>query len=430
MLALALRIAQRMGLHSETACAKHPALEAEMRRRLWWALVLFDTRICEMAGYQTSILSPIWNCKVPLNVNDFELQPEMREPPIVQETSTEALFVVVRSAMAEHVRQCAYHLDFVNPALKPLAKNMPRGKSLDESELASVENMVEEKYLRNLNPENALHFMTIWTARAYLAKAKLYEHFSRVARAPSLQTNALRDDAMMQALCMLECETIIRNSPLIQGYQWYLHIYFPFLAYVHILQDLERRPRSLHSERAWQVMCDNYDACFHTAVLSQMMAFTKSDIPPHIKKMGPPVPRMYSADKSPFFTMFSRIVFRAWKARQESKAGDELPKPRIVSELELRIGKLSPEAQAAVTAQLGDSFEQQPDLSKLMMPWGSMDPGTDPSTGAQGISNLWLGPWQDFPAQPEQPEQPPVNVDLNEMTWNNMDWNSVQGFNW
>jgi hypothetical protein len=70
MLGVAMRIAQRMGKHSESACAKCAPLEAEMRRRLWWSLVLFDSRISEMANDRTTTLIPTWDCRIPLNVND------------------------------------------------------------------------------------------------------------------------------------------------------------------------------------------------------------------------------------------------------------------------------------------------------------------------------------------------------------------------
>jgi hypothetical protein len=49
MLAAAIRIAQRMGLHNESTYTRYTAVEAEMRRRLWWSLVIFDHRMCEMS---------------------------------------------------------------------------------------------------------------------------------------------------------------------------------------------------------------------------------------------------------------------------------------------------------------------------------------------------------------------------------------------
>ena len=94
MIGVAIRIAQRMGIHSESALAKCTALEAEMRRRLWWSLILFDYRISQMSNSNSTTLDPTWDCKIPLNVNDSDLRPEMKGPPAFQGKSTEALLYV------------------------------------------------------------------------------------------------------------------------------------------------------------------------------------------------------------------------------------------------------------------------------------------------------------------------------------------------
>lgn len=59
MLAIAIRSAQRMGLHNESTYTRYTNLEAEKCRRLWWSLVMFDHRICEMSDYKTTTLTPI-----------------------------------------------------------------------------------------------------------------------------------------------------------------------------------------------------------------------------------------------------------------------------------------------------------------------------------------------------------------------------------
>lgn len=80
MLGVALRIALRMGIHVEAPSGKYSALEAEMRRRLWWALVLIDSRVCEQSQLKNTTLAPGWDCGIILNANDFDIQPEMRTP--------------------------------------------------------------------------------------------------------------------------------------------------------------------------------------------------------------------------------------------------------------------------------------------------------------------------------------------------------------
>ena len=176
MLGVAIRIAERMGIHSESDLAKCTVLEAEMRRRLWWSLVLFDARISEMTNYKTTKLTPTWDCKIPLNVNDSDLRPEMKEPPEAVGKSTEAIFAVVRGELGEFVRNTMFYLDFTAPALKPIAKDVQNGPIPEGGELVTLDKMIEDRYLKSCDPENPLHFMTIWTARAFLAKYRLMEH--------------------------------------------------------------------------------------------------------------------------------------------------------------------------------------------------------------------------------------------------------------
>lgn len=159
MFGVAIRIAYRMGIHSELACAKQPPFEAEVRRRLWWSLKLLDTRINELADYKTVALEPTWDCRIPLNVNDSDLRPEITEPPSAQGTSSEALFVVVRSEVGEFVRRSRVRLGF---ASLPVAKDAAQTEG---SKLDALEKRIEDKYLRFCNPENPLHYMTVWTDR-------------------------------------------------------------------------------------------------------------------------------------------------------------------------------------------------------------------------------------------------------------------------
>ncbi|KAL4936793.1 hypothetical protein BDV06DRAFT_85431 [Aspergillus oleicola] len=257
MLGIAVRTAQRMGLSSESACARHPPLEAELRRRLWWALVIFDTRIGEMADYRTTTLTPLWDCQIPTNVNDFDLRLGMKDPPKIQGPLSEALFVVVRGEMGDFLRSSAFHLDFTCPPLKAVAKEF-RGKSPGIGELDSLERLIEDRYLCFCDSENPLHFITIWMTRGWLAKCRLLEYFSKDSA--TRQTKPERDAAISHALAMLDCDSRILASPSASRYLWLVHMYFPFPAYIHILQDLRKRPLIKQMDQCWACMGENFEA--------------------------------------------------------------------------------------------------------------------------------------------------------------------------
>ncbi|KIY02442.1 uncharacterized protein Z520_02581 [Fonsecaea multimorphosa CBS 102226] len=321
MLAVAIRIAQRMGIHSESALARYSALEAEMRRRLWWSLVLFDTRISATANSRTVTLDPTWDCRIPLNVNDSDLRPETkRPPPANQENPTEALFAVIRCELGEVIRHSSFHLDFTTPALKTTVGESGLGG--EEAKLAKLEELIEDRYLKNCEPEHPLHFMTMWTTRAHLAKYRLLEHQSRHSGSSARQTDTQRDTATLYALRVLECDTKVMTSPLTKGFRWLSQAHFPFPAYIQIAQDLRSRPVSnKYAPRAWEVMSENYDAWFGS--------------------------QNFREAHSPFFRLFANLILRAWEAYEDSPTRDEdtsiftpLP-PRVVSSIRHALSQIS-----------------------------------------------------------------------------------------
>jgi Fungal specific transcription factor domain len=392
MLGVAIRIAERMGIHSESDLAKCTALEAEMRRRLWWSLVLFDTRIGEMADYKTTKLAPTWDCRIPLNVNDSDLRPEMKEPPEVLGKSTEALFAVVHSELGEFVRNTMFYLDFTARALKPIAKDVQNGLIPEGGELVALEKMIEDKYLKSCDPENPLHFMTIWTARAFLAKYRLMEYHSKYSSSSVHQTDAQRDAAISLALNRLECDTKLMTSPLTKGFLWLVHFHFPFPAYIHIVQDLRRRPISGQAEQAWAVMNDNYEARFG----------------------------FLYRDDNPFFKISVKIVLQAWEAREVAfrQLEGSLTPPRFVSSIRHIVAQTAQSVQNDNTEQPHDVMGMGVDDFLMSM---SMGFGSHMYSLERQASYAEMGPG----VYPHMPGRAPLDVDLNQLDWSAMNWSSM-----
>lgn len=315
-----------MGIHKESNLVKHAAAEAEMCRRLWWSLALFDHRIGELAVSQTGILDPTWDCKIPLNVNDFDLRPEMKEAPTIQDKSTDALFAVVRGELGDFVRHAAFHLDYISPAFKG-GKNFPDSSIAESEELLRLEKRIEDQYLKFCNQENPMHFMTVWTARAYVSKCRLIEHGSQQSGSSVRPAETQRDVATALALRMLECDTKVMISPLTKGFLWYNRLNFPFPAYIQIVQDLRRRPISEHAQRAWEVMDENYQAWFGSQ----------------------------NTDDSPFFKVFAKIILQAWEACEAAsrQAGSTVTPPKMVSSIHNTLASLARQSGDTSTEGLG-----------------------------------------------------------------------------
>lgn len=398
MLAAAIRIAQRMGLHNESAHTKYYALEAEMRRRLWWSLVLFDARLCEMSDYKTTNLVPTWDCRIPLNLDDFDLQPEMKDLPRVQEKSSEALFAVMRSELGNVVRHSSFHLDFVDPALKILSKAQD-DRIPGTGDLTALEKRIGAAHLKYCSLENPLHFMTMWMWRGQFAKCRLMEHYARFPTSSVAQTDLERSAAVSTAQTMLECDTKLISSHFTKGYRWFVDFYFPFPSYIHLVQDLRMRPASNQAEYTWKVMSENYEARY----------------------------KFQQQRDSPLYRAFTKIVFQAWRAREAvfAKAGTSRVPPRIVSDMQKRTAPMMQEAHGpGVDHVNGDTGTNT--RSSIALPVASESDSLYYGTERQ----LFVGLGLQSGSYPHVLGQTGLDGDWSDMNWTPTDWNPFYSYDW
>ena len=370
-----------MGIQSESALANCTVVEAEMRRRLWWSLVLFDYRLSEISSARLSMLDPTWDCQVPLNVNDSDLRMEMKVSPVVQGVSSEALFVVVRSKLADLIRHTGFHLDFTNPALKPIVPHLLNNPFPDGDELSKLEEQMENHYLKFCDQENPIHFMAIWTTRAQIAKCRLLDYQARYSGSSLRRTEAQHDAATSHALRMLECDTMIMASPLTEGFQWLNHFYFPFPGYMQVIQDLKRRPVSKLARKAWEVMSDNFTAWLD----------------------------IRCKEDNPFFRMLSKMVFGAWDACEAAlrQSGETMTLPRIVSSIKHLQAESARDSQFTHTEQSDNSIDMKGDGIPM-----SIDFADESLMGIQHGT-----PAMDPEFFPGISATAPLDVDMNQFDW-------------
>ncbi|KAI1503407.1 hypothetical protein F5X99DRAFT_375149 [Biscogniauxia marginata] len=398
MFGIAIRIAERIGIHDEAICTKSPVLEAELGRRLWWSLKLFDARIGELADYKSAILGTTWDCQIPLNVNDSDLCPETTRIPAAQATPTEALFVVVRSVLGDFIRHSRFHLDFISPSLKHVdhSRHPPVGDGL-----LSIERTIEENYFRFCDPDNSLHFMAMCTIRGHLARCRLVEYYSQHLGSDVEETDGQRDTAISYALSMLECDTKVMSSPLTQGYIWLYQFHFPFLAYIHVTKALRRRPLCQLAERAWEVMSDNHDARLNGR----------------------------STNDNPVYDMFSRIVLNAWEACEDAsmQKGISFALPRMVSDIRLRRIQKAVSTEATHVKESNDGFLMDTTLYNgpisTSMPTGPSKPDllTPQAEGQDSYTGVDLNPY------PQLSGRSPLDDSGYQLDWESLNWT---GYGW
>ncbi|KAH7368827.1 C6 zinc finger domain-containing protein [Plectosphaerella cucumerina] len=89
-----IRIAHKMGLHRDGEMLNLQPFETEMRRRVWWHIVMLDSKYAMTSGFSDTLLPWGWDTRLPSNVNDTNLFPGSTELQ-PREGSTEMVFVLI-----------------------------------------------------------------------------------------------------------------------------------------------------------------------------------------------------------------------------------------------------------------------------------------------------------------------------------------------
>lgn len=302
--------------------------------------------------------------------------------------ATDALFTVVRSELGEFLRYSAFHVGFTNPYLEKLTQD-------NTEDLDTLAKRLEDEYLSFCNPENPHDFMTIWTTRGQLAKIRLLYHYSCHPTSSVRQTDTQQNMAIEYALQMLECDTNLMNSPLTKGYKWFNDFYFPFPAFVHILQDLRKRPSGKYAERAWQVMSSNHEA--------RMIGLERNDWP--------------------FFVVFSRLVLQAWDSQEAHLKEQNRPLltvPRIVAETRAQV--------MLITASFrppGNDLQQPSASTATNIAVNNLEDSSMPMS-----MDLFDSTGTEWPNLQPDGQSQSIASDLNNIDWTAIDWDAVQGRGW
>lgn len=84
-----------MGLHRDGELLGLKPFETEMRRRLWWQIIMVDAKYAMLSGLGHTLLPRGWDTKEPKNISDEDLLPSATEPIQDKEGPTDMILVIV-----------------------------------------------------------------------------------------------------------------------------------------------------------------------------------------------------------------------------------------------------------------------------------------------------------------------------------------------
>lgn len=306
-----------MGLHRESSLKGLSPFEAELRRRVWWQVVILDGRTAQLTGASMSPDMQLYgDTRQPLNLNDADLVPSVSTLPLPPPAAAEMVFCSVRIELGVWMIQQKCML---NSEISGVGK----GKFLKA--IDDLERHIDEKYLRNFDLDLPLNLLTSYLARSALCQMRLsvYHPLHRPER--DLDLNAEQLGMLLEnSLEVIRYDIISHSSPSLQCYMWHIANFFPFETFVLLISSLNDRAADQIIDTAWGVIDQVYQ--HHLCLISDTV--------------------------DPLYWALGNLTLKAWAQRigDSSARGIQLPaEPRCIAELVRKRAMLTNDSRQAGT---------------------------------------------------------------------------------
>lgn len=375
-----IRIAQKMGLHRDGEMLGLSPFDTEMRRRLWWQIIMLDAKYAMMTGLNHSSLPRNWDTKEPRNINDVEMFPQAREPFQDRDGPTEMIFVMITNKLARFL------VDTPGLEIMLMLAEASGARSADTPEVGHFRGAIAnfgQDLLRMLEKycdptAGPVHQMAVEVKKQIIHK--LTELATQGKEQPEWGTEMTdsKDNAFKLAICAMEHESENYHASADKGFLWHALLHFQLDVFVYLAGQLCHRLDGTLVERAWRQVEVVYS--YH--------------------------PELYDTSNKNHL-MLARFILKAWTKRAEffasQNGGRQLPMPGCIGELQKIMPRDVLASDRIAQARTGSNYmvRPQPDASVPSydmyeagafmdgspMDWGDMLP----SFLANGLNDLPLG---------------------------------------
>lgn len=250
---LLVRLGQNAGLHRDGALFHLPPFESEMRRRLWWNIRVIDARASEDSGYDSVVRPETANTKMPLNVDDVDLTPDMTTLPVERTGCTDMVFSIVRFEAT---------LAFERLQNIPMGSNGLCGKIHVAEALASkaqsiveYQDRLQQLVFAEADPGNPFYWYTAIVSRIILSKLWLiaYHPYIRLDVCGGISL-ATRDELFSKAITIVQSQLLLYNGKPTRTWSWLCVTHVQWYAIAYILTELCKRTHGDRVETAWKAV--------------------------------------------------------------------------------------------------------------------------------------------------------------------------------
>lgn len=250
-----------MGLHRDGDSLNLTPYETEMRRRLWWQIIMLDTKYAMVSGFCDTLLPWNWDTKTPQNVNDADLFPGSTEPVQPREGPTEMAFCLLLYEVGRFIVENRIP-DFEAVVLGAMENESPESQATNLATLAKYRTLVdnldsklialEKKYCDPL----AGNIHIVATKIRSMIIDKMRTMMIPMRELPEWGTEIFNVQDNMFRISLMHHEHNVELYEFMEntGFVWFFKLHFQIDVFIVMAGQLYKRPTGRLADRAWKVI--------------------------------------------------------------------------------------------------------------------------------------------------------------------------------
>ncbi|CAI6093183.1 unnamed protein product [Clonostachys chloroleuca] len=366
---LCVRLAQGLGVHRDGETLGLPPFETEMRRRVWWQIIMLDLHASFSTGLAPSLLPRYCDSKLPTNLNDSDMNPGATQYFTDRQGPTEMIVCLLTFRMGEFLLKTpglestifqheAQILGIDGPPISSIPSPL-------DAKLKAIDQALDETMAKySLPSAGPIHALA--DKLRYSFSGKLRDMLLPTSQEPAEGGSASPQDRLFEfvILDIGHAVDVCRSLP-DKSFRWFLRMFFSQKGFFYLVGQVCQRTSGPLVDHAWQIIEDVYLFFEDFANMSQPWNFG-----------------------------LGTLVLKAWRAREAALraalGGQQPPVPACVEILRDKIGL----ATTTNGSTPSSSRQQTPGPTGSMgLPGGAVDYNNPTNYNAFGGV---VPPWNDM----------------------------------
>lgn len=352
LMGLVIRNAEKLGIHRNGALLGLSPAVAQERARLWWQLQHLDLILAIMSGLTPLTLQAEWDAPLPLNIEDEDINFDMKEPPPERKGLTSMSYnmycywVLKGQRSYFQNRKGQFQLSWQTNTAIPQTEKMNLFDHLEEGQ--------NTKFLQYCDLIKPVDTLIQIVARSLSSGFRMRGLHPLVYSGNSgTPTGPHRAELLNVSIKCLEYSVALLTQNHIKHFQWWTQNMFSWLGFMCVVIEATQPNEESTIERIWDLLIQLYSLSL------TLWQFADDHRRPHAAGM----------------------ILHAWKVREEKHTGPlPLLKPHFLHQLETdlltyqsrhpSIANANPSQHRAETAKVESSAEQPyPTEQDFNIPW-------------------------------------------------------------